>query len=114
MTAAKDLQLCIVGLGYVGLPLAHAFAEKGFKVSGFDVSDKRISELKSGHDRTRELNEAELKDTSITLTTDPTMFNGRSSPRSSSPMMTSRATADVCRFMSPPVQRSASAGTGAT
>jgi len=46
--------ICIVGLGYVGLPLAVAFAEK-FKVVGFDISQSRINELKDGHDKTLEI-----------------------------------------------------------
>lgn len=51
----------IIGLGYVGLPLAHAFSEK-FKVLGFDISDSRIAELNSGQDRTGELTEAQLQE----------------------------------------------------
>ena len=39
--------ICLIGLGYVGLPLAVAFAEK-FKVVGFDISQSRINELKDG------------------------------------------------------------------
>ena len=51
----------IIGLGYVGLPLAHAFSEK-FKVLGFDISDSRVAELKSGQDRTGELSAAQLQE----------------------------------------------------
>ena len=51
----------IIGLGYVGLPLVHAFSEK-FKVLGFDISDRRIAELQSGQDRTGELSEAQLQE----------------------------------------------------
>jgi UDP-N-acetyl-D-galactosamine dehydrogenase len=47
-------KICLVGLGYVGLPLAVAFAEK-FKVIGFDISLSRIQELNNGHDRTLEI-----------------------------------------------------------
>jgi UDP-N-acetyl-D-galactosamine dehydrogenase len=47
-------KICIVGLGYVGLPLAVAFAEK-FQVVGFDISSVRIQELEDGHDRTLEI-----------------------------------------------------------
>jgi UDP-N-acetyl-D-glucosamine/UDP-N-acetyl-D-galactosamine dehydrogenase len=49
----KD-KICLIGLGYVGLPLAVAFAEK-FQVIGFDISSLRIQELESGHDRTLEI-----------------------------------------------------------
>ena len=47
-------KICVIGLGYVGLPLAVAFAEK-FKVVGFDVNASRIKELVSGYDRTLEI-----------------------------------------------------------
>jgi len=49
-------KICLIGLGYVGLPLAVAFAEK-FQVVGFDISSLRIQELKDGHDRTLEIND---------------------------------------------------------
>ncbi len=66
--------LCIVGLGYVGLPLAHAFASHGFETYGFDINERRIDELKNGFDRTNELTEAALKSTSITFDTDPSII----------------------------------------
>jgi len=47
-------KICLIGLGYVGLPLAVAFAEK-FQVIGFDVNPLRIQELEDGHDRTLEI-----------------------------------------------------------
>ena len=47
-------KICLIGLGYVGLPLAVAFAEK-FQVIGFDVNPLRIQELEDGHDRTLEV-----------------------------------------------------------
>ncbi len=52
--------LAIIGLGYVGLPLAVAFAKK-YKVIGFDINLKRIEELNKGIDRTLEVSEEELK-----------------------------------------------------
>ena len=51
----KDMtnnKIAIIGLGYVGLPLAHAFASKGFNVVGFDINEERVNELKEGGDRT--------------------------------------------------------------
>lgn len=51
--------LAVIGLGYVGLPLAAEFGQKR-KVIGFDISQKRIDELKNGHDRTRELGSEQL------------------------------------------------------
>ena len=52
--------IAVIGLGYVGLPLAALFARK-FKVIGFDINQQRINELESGHDRTRELSAEQLK-----------------------------------------------------
>ncbi len=52
-------KICIVGLGYVGLPLAHAFSEK-YEVVGFDINTQRISELNSGFDRTGELDNVQV------------------------------------------------------
>jgi UDP-N-acetyl-D-glucosamine/UDP-N-acetyl-D-galactosamine dehydrogenase len=54
-------KICVIGLGYVGLPLAHAFSEK-YKVVGFDISQWRIDELRAGHDRTLELSEKQVKE----------------------------------------------------
>ena len=54
-------KIAIIGLGYVGLPLAHAFSEK-YKVVGFDIAQWRIDELRSGFDRTLELSESQVKE----------------------------------------------------
>ncbi len=54
-------KIAIIGLGYVGLPLAHAFAEK-YKVIGFDINKSRIEELNNAYDRTFELNEVQMKE----------------------------------------------------
>ena len=54
-----DLKLGIIGLGYVGLPLAVEFGRKR-KVIGFDIKQERIDELKSGHDSTNEVTPEEL------------------------------------------------------
>ena len=56
----KKTKIAIIGLGYVGLPLAVAFAEK-YKVVGIDISNKRIQELQSGRDATLEVEDAELQ-----------------------------------------------------
>ena len=50
----KDYQIAVIGLGYVGLPLAVEFAKK-YKTVGFDINQGRISELMSGHDSTLEV-----------------------------------------------------------
>lgn len=57
---SKDKTLCVVGLGYVGLPLAAEFGKK-FKTIGLDINKERIEELKNHHDRTLEMDEAGLK-----------------------------------------------------
>lgn len=64
----KENKLCIVGLGYVGLPLAHAFGKEGYEVIGFDINQPRINELNRGYDRTLELNETQLKEVQKSLT----------------------------------------------
>jgi len=59
----------IIGLGYVGLPLAVEFG-KSMDVIGFDINQSRIDELKKGYDRTLEVDEAELKSsTKLTFST---------------------------------------------
>ncbi|MBD3249191.1 nucleotide sugar dehydrogenase [Candidatus Woesearchaeota archaeon] len=63
-------KICVVGLGYVGLPLAHAF-DKEFEVIGFDVSEKKIEELKNNIDSTEELTSEQVKECNIDFTTDP-------------------------------------------
>lgn len=54
-------KICVIGLGYVGLPLAHAFSKK-YDVVGFDINKKRIEELNSGFDRTEELTEPQVNE----------------------------------------------------
>lgn len=54
-------KICVIGLGYVGLPLAHAFSTK-YEVVGFDISKWRIDELSTGYDRTLELTENQVKE----------------------------------------------------
>ena len=65
----ENIQIAIVGLGYVGLPLAVEFAKK-FQVIGFDIDSERISELKVGFDRTLEVSQEELADVRLSLTYD--------------------------------------------
>jgi len=67
----ENLKICVVGLGYVGLPLAVSLA-RHFRVIGFDVNKKRIEELLSGVDRTGEVEDAEdLTQENIEFTSDP-------------------------------------------
>ncbi len=59
-TPLQNIRLAIIGLGYVGLPLAVEFG-KCRVVTGFDINEKRISDLKNGHDHTLETTSEELK-----------------------------------------------------
>ena len=59
MIERKDIRLAVIGLGYVGLPLAVAFARVR-PVTGFDIDPRRIAALKAGHDWTREVDKADL------------------------------------------------------
>jgi UDP-N-acetyl-D-glucosamine/UDP-N-acetyl-D-galactosamine dehydrogenase len=54
-------KICIIGLGYVGLPLAHAFSSK-YQVVGFDINKPRVDELNAGYDRTLELTSDEVNE----------------------------------------------------
>lgn len=89
-------KVCIVGLGYVGLPLAHAFSAK-YNVVGFDINQSRIDELNNCFDRTLELNEKQLeeaikngikftlnindiRDSNIYIVTVPTPINANNEP----------------------------------
>jgi UDP-N-acetyl-D-galactosamine dehydrogenase len=62
-----NIKIAIIGLGYVGLPLARLFATK-YPVVGFDINQNRISELNSGLDSTLEIDEATLKSVLLTST----------------------------------------------
>jgi UDP-N-acetyl-D-glucosamine/UDP-N-acetyl-D-galactosamine dehydrogenase len=67
LSLTPKTRVVVVGLGYVGLPLAVALAHK-FTVIGFDISEQRVSELKDGLDRTEEITTEKLKASSIVLT----------------------------------------------
>jgi UDP-N-acetyl-D-glucosamine/UDP-N-acetyl-D-galactosamine dehydrogenase len=68
--SGKSVNIGIIGLGYVGLPLAVEFG-KQYKVTGFDINKKRVEELNSGYDRTLECSEEELKEADkLSFTTD--------------------------------------------
>jgi len=65
----ENLKIAIVGLGYVGLPLALAFSEK-FETTGFDINQQRIEELRSGRDNTLQAAPAELTEARIFFSSD--------------------------------------------
>lgn len=60
--------IVLVGLGYVGMPLAVAFANKGIKVTGFDLNKEKIQQYKSGIDPTLEVGNEVIKSTSVVFT----------------------------------------------
>jgi UDP-N-acetyl-D-galactosamine dehydrogenase len=64
-------KLAVIGLGYVGLPVAVAFGRQGSRVIGFDIDSARISELKAGGDRTREVDPGDLAVAKVVFTSDP-------------------------------------------
>ena len=71
MQKVDDVKIAVVGLGYVGLPLAVEFGKK-FPVVGFDISRSRVAELRAGYDRTLEVPDDELSEAAkLTYTTDP-------------------------------------------
>ncbi|QRR01929.1 nucleotide sugar dehydrogenase [Dyadobacter sandarakinus] len=61
MLPGSEKNIAVIGLGYVGLPLAVAFGKK-YPVTGFDINSRRITELKAGLDRTREVGEKDLRE----------------------------------------------------
>jgi len=63
--------VAVVGLGYVGLPLALAFGKTNIRTIGFDVKEKRIEDLKKGIDHTEEITEKEIKSSKLVYTSNP-------------------------------------------
>lgn len=57
----KTEKVSLIGLGYVGMPLAVAFAEKGIGVIGFDLNQEKINKYKAGEDPTNEVGSERLK-----------------------------------------------------
>ena len=91
---ASNPTICIIGLGYVGLPLAVEFGKKT-KTIGFDINQQRVNELLKGHDHTLELNaselneatqltystsEADIKNADVYIVTVPTPINSGNQP----------------------------------
>jgi UDP-N-acetyl-D-galactosamine dehydrogenase len=66
----RHRKIAVIGLGYVGLPVAVAFAREGFAVTGFDIDAARVRELEQGQDRTREVEATDLKHSSLKFTCD--------------------------------------------
>lgn len=68
-------KIAVIGLGYVGLPVAAGFS-KHYDVVGYDISERRIERLKAGYDDTNELSDKELKAAKIAFTTNPLDMKG--------------------------------------
>lgn len=64
-------KIAVIGLGYVGLPVAAAFAKAGASVIGFDINTERVRELEAGGDVTREVAPADIKQKTLAFTSDP-------------------------------------------
>lgn len=65
---AKEAVLAVVGLGYVGMPIAVAFAKKGLNVIGFDTNSKKIEAYRSGADPTKEVGDEQVRNTTVQFT----------------------------------------------
>lgn len=63
-------KLALVGLGYVGMPIAVAFAKKGINVVGFDLNEEKIKLYQSGIDPTKEVGDEKIKETTVEFTAD--------------------------------------------
>ena len=68
--AKEEEKLALVGLGYVGMPIAAAFARKGVRVIGFDLNSEKIALYRRGVDPTRELGDEAIAATTVEFTDD--------------------------------------------
>jgi UDP-N-acetyl-D-glucosamine/UDP-N-acetyl-D-galactosamine dehydrogenase len=68
---SHNRKIAVIGLGYVGLPVAAAFARSGVPVIGFDIDRKRVEELRSGHDRTLEVDAPDLRHKALQFEHEP-------------------------------------------
>ncbi len=69
---SHDASLAVVGLGYVGMPLAVAFAKKDLRVIGYDLNESKIQAYRNGIDPTREVGDAAIRSTTMEFTSDET------------------------------------------
>jgi UDP-N-acetyl-D-galactosamine dehydrogenase len=72
----KSRRIGVIGLGYVGLPVAAAFARRFPGTVGFDISPARIAALKDHHDATGEVDHADLVSCGLTVSDDPSILDG--------------------------------------
>ncbi len=64
-------KISVIGLGYVGLPVAVAFGCSGIDVVAFDINKERVADLRGGFDRTGEIESSQLKAAKLTITSNP-------------------------------------------
>jgi len=109
--AKHGRRIAVIGLGYVGLPVAVAFARSGVPVTGFDIDEGRVGELKAGRDRTREVEPADLHLPTLHLTADagklgeadfyivtvPTPIDGANRPDLGAMLSASRTVGEVLK-----------------
>src|SRR5258705_8405361 len=69
-------KLAVIGLGYVGLPVAIDFGRQGASVIGFDIDKMRVAEIKSGYDHTQEVEPADLDHPGLRFTSHPAELAG--------------------------------------
>ena len=74
-------KIAVIGLGYVGLPVALAFAKAFPGTVGFDIHQEKVAELQRGYDRNHEISEEELKANPIKISSNPEDLKGRRSHR---------------------------------
>ena len=60
----QNIKICVIGLGYVGLPLARLFSTK-YETIGFDMNQKRVDALMLGHDATLEVSDELLQEATL-------------------------------------------------
>ncbi|WP_440510880.1 nucleotide sugar dehydrogenase [Sphingopyxis terrae] len=76
--APQNEKIVVLGLGYVGLPVAVALARAGFDVTGFDISSRRVASLAAGSDWTGEVADTDLQASGLRFSDDPTVLDGAS------------------------------------
>lgn len=74
----NDEKIAVIGLGYVGLPVAVALAEAYADVVGFDVSERRVAALQAGSDWTHEIEDSRLAESGLMISEDAEDLRGRS------------------------------------
>ncbi|ELZ10009.1 nucleotide sugar dehydrogenase [Natrialba aegyptia] len=71
----REATICVVGLGYVGLPLAVGFAQSNYQVIGYDVDETTVERLQDGEDTTGDLSDAAVQNDDISYTTNATAIS---------------------------------------